>query len=120
MRLFGAFWPNALEDTIVGKPATTAPFRNSRRVFMLLLPFAHRPENSSEEKTGHFYFALTGKTGTCSPTLNGIGFDKALTFILSLWFIKPLGEDSTPGTVKPLRVSLVEPVAYPLSYSACL
>ena len=31
-------------------------------------------------------------------------------------FIKPLGEDSTPGTVKPLPVSLVQPVAYPLSY----
>ena len=35
--------------------------------------------------------------------------------------IKPLREDSTlnttPGTVKPLRVSLVEPVAYPLSYN---
>jgi hypothetical protein len=26
--------------------------------------------------------------------------------------IKPLGEDSTPGTVKPVPVSLVEPVAY--------
>jgi hypothetical protein len=34
--------------------------------------------------------------------------------------IKPLGEDftpeNTPGTVKPVPVSLVEPVAYPLSY----
>ena len=34
--------------------------------------------------------------------------------------IKPLGEDftlrKTPGTVKPFQVSLVEPVAYPLSY----
>jgi hypothetical protein len=26
--------------------------------------------------------------------------------------IKPLEEDSTPGTVKPVPVSLVEPVAY--------
>src|ERR1035441_2814196 len=26
--------------------------------------------------------------------------------------IKPLEEDSTPGTVKPFQVSLVEPVAY--------
>jgi hypothetical protein len=26
--------------------------------------------------------------------------------------IKPLAEDSTPGTVKPVPVSLVEPVAY--------
>ena len=33
--------------------------------------------------------------GTCSPILNGIGSDKLLTFILSLRFIKPLGEDST-------------------------
>ena len=31
-------------------------------------------------------------------------------------FIKPLGEDSTPATVKPFLVSLVEPVAYQLSY----
>jgi hypothetical protein len=31
--------------------------------------------------------------------------------------IKPLEEDHTPGTVKPFQVSLVEPVAYPLSYS---
>src|ERR1700722_19702392 len=30
--------------------------------------------------------------------------------------IKPLGEDSTPETVKPLRVSLVEPVACLLSH----
>ena len=36
--------------------------------------------------------------------------------ILSLWVIKPLGEDSTPATVKPLPVSLVEPVAYRFSY----
>jgi hypothetical protein len=28
--------------------------------------------------------------------------------------IKPLEEDSTPGTVKPVPVSLVEPVAYPV------
>jgi hypothetical protein len=33
-----------------------------------------------------------------------------------LRFIKPLGEDSTPVTVKPLRVSLVEPVACRLSH----
>jgi len=32
--------------------------------------------------------------------------------------IKPLEEDHTPGTVKPFQVSLVEPVAYPLSYAA--
>jgi len=38
-----------------------------------------------------------------------------------LWVIKPLGEDSTPATVKPLPVSLVEPVAYRFSYRrACL
>jgi hypothetical protein len=37
--------------------------------------------------------------------------------ISSRRFIKPLGEDSTPATVKPLRVSLVEPVVYPLTYS---
>ena len=37
--------------------------------------------------------------------------------ILSLWVIKPLGEDSTPATVKPLPVSLVEPVAYRFSYT---
>jgi len=30
--------------------------------------------------------------------------------------IKPLGEDHTPGTVKPLQVSLVEPVACSLSH----
>jgi hypothetical protein len=30
--------------------------------------------------------------------------------------IKPLEEDHTPGTVKPFQVSLVEPVAYLLSY----
>jgi hypothetical protein len=29
---------------------------------------------------------------------------------------KPLEEDHTPGTVEPFQVSLVEPVAYPLSY----
>jgi hypothetical protein len=28
--------------------------------------------------------------------------------------IKPLEEDLTPGTVKPVLVSLVEPVAYPI------
>ena len=33
-------------------------------------------------------------------------------------FTKPLGEDFTPGMVKPLRVSLVDPVAYPLSYQS--
>jgi hypothetical protein len=31
--------------------------------------------------------------------------------------IKPLEEDHTPGTVKPFQVSLVEPVACPLSHS---
>jgi len=31
--------------------------------------------------------------------------------------IKPIEEDHTPGTVKPFQVSLVEPVAYPLSYT---
>src|SRR5437588_4009978 len=35
MRLPGALWPNILEDTIAGKPATTAPCKNSRRVFMV-------------------------------------------------------------------------------------
>jgi hypothetical protein len=30
--------------------------------------------------------------------------------------IKPLEEDHTPGTPKPFQVSLVEPVAYSLSY----
>jgi hypothetical protein len=32
--------------------------------------------------------------------------------------IKPLEEDSTPGTVKPVLVSLVEPVAYHFQLSA--
>ena len=56
---------------------------------------------------------LTTRTprGTCSPISNGLGSDKHPTFILSCCFIKPLGEDSTPATVKPLRVALVEPVA---------
>src|SRR5215813_14666789 len=46
--------------------------------------------------------------GTCSPISNGIGSDKSLTLHpLLADFTKPLGEDSTPGTVKPLRVSLV-------------
>jgi hypothetical protein len=31
--------------------------------------------------------------------------------------IKPLEEDSTPGTVKPVPVSLVEPVAYQVQLS---
>jgi hypothetical protein len=31
--------------------------------------------------------------------------------------IKPLEEDSTPGTVKPFQVSLVEPVAYQFQLS---
>jgi hypothetical protein len=35
-----------------------------------------------------------------------------------LWFIKPLGEDFTSGAVKPLRVALVEPVAY--HFQLCL
>jgi hypothetical protein len=34
--------------------------------------------------------------------------------------IKPLGEDHTPGTVKPLQVSLVEPVACSLSHDYSL
>jgi hypothetical protein len=47
----------------------------------------------------------------------GTGSDKSLTLHpLLADFTKPLGEDSTPATVKPLRVSLVQPVAYPLSY----
>jgi len=53
---------------------------------------------------------------TCSPIWNGLGSDKRLTLHpLFVVFIKPLGEDSTlpktPGTVKPVLVSLVEPVA---------
>ena len=36
-----------------------------------------------------------------------------------MWVIKPLGEDSTPATVKPLPVSLVEPVASLFSYWPC-
>src|ERR1035441_3029082 len=35
----------------------------------------------------------------------------------SLMVIKPLEEDSTPGTVKPFQVSLVEPVAYQFQLS---
>ena len=31
--------------------------------------------------------------------------------------IKPLEEDSTPGTAKPFQVSLVEPVAYQFQLS---
>ena len=34
--------------------------------------------------------------------------------------IKPLEEDSTPGTVKPVPVSLVEPVAYQFQLLAAL
>jgi hypothetical protein len=33
--------------------------------------------------------------------------------------IKPLEEDSTPGTVKPFQVSLVEPVAYQFQLPRC-
>jgi hypothetical protein len=33
--------------------------------------------------------------------------------------IKPLEEDSTPGTVKPVLVSLVEPVAYHFQLPSC-
>ena len=81
--------------------------------------YAHRSERQAEAAAGGLnpggHQLHHHRLHFCSPTLNGIGSDKALTFILSLWFIKPLGEDSTPGTVKPLRVSLVEPVAYPLS-----
>src|SRR6516165_10617369 len=33
-------------------------------------------------------------------------------------FTKPLGEDFTPATVKPLRVALVEPVAYQFQLAA--
>jgi hypothetical protein len=50
--------------------------------------------------------------GTCSPTWNGIGSDKALIQSSSSLVIKPLEEDHTPGTVKPVQVALVEPVAY--------
>jgi hypothetical protein len=32
--------------------------------------------------------------------------------------IKPLEEDSTPGTVKPFQVLLVEPVAYQFQLAA--
>jgi hypothetical protein len=54
--------------------------------------------------------------GICSPILHEISFDKFQTLHpLLVDFIKPLGEDSTPGTVKPRPVSLVQPVAYPLS-----
>ena len=46
---------------------------------------------------------------------NGIGPDKGLTLHpLHADFIKPLGEDFTFGTVKPLRVSLVAPSGLPL------
>jgi hypothetical protein len=51
------------------------------------------------------------------PFRMGQALIKLRHYILSLWFTKPLGEDPTPGTVKPVLVSLVEPVAYPSSYS---
>src|SRR5215470_2437817 len=51
--------------------------------------------------------------GICSPISNGIGFDKFQTLnILLSWFSPSRGEDAIPETVKPVRVSLVEPVAY--------
>jgi mRNA-degrading endonuclease toxin of MazEF toxin-antitoxin module len=43
-------------------------------------------------------------------------FDEFQTLRPFLVVIKPLGEDSTPATVTPVQVSLVEPVAYLLSY----
>src|SRR5690349_16207696 len=56
--------------------------------------------------------------GTCSPISNGIGSGKVLPIeSSSSLVIKPLEEDSTPGTVKPFQVSLVEPVAYHIQLS---
>src|SRR3954447_4371232 len=49
---------------------------------------------------------------TCSPTWSGIGSDKDPTLDPPSLVIKPREEDLTPGTVKPVQVSLVEPVAY--------
>ena len=92
----------------------------------LLLP-SQRVEDRTQLPTGlakdrfppplrHEYHVVP--RGICSPILNGISFDKFQTLHpLLVDFIKPLGEDSTPGTVKPLPVSLVQPVAYPLSYT---
>jgi hypothetical protein len=39
-----------------------------------------------------------------------------IEFSFGVLLIKPPGENSTPGTLKAFQVSLVEPVAHPLSY----
>src|SRR3954447_25076577 len=57
---------------------------------------------------------------TCSPTWSGIGSDKDPTLDPPLLVIKPREEDLTPGTVKPVQVSLVEPVAYQFSVTPVL
>src|SRR4051812_7386990 len=55
---------------------------------------------------------------TCSPTWSGIGSDKDPTLDPPSLVIKPREEDLTPGTVKPVQVSLVEPVAYQFQLTA--
>jgi len=56
---------------------------------------------------------------TCSPISNGIGFGKAQTKILPLLDShQATWGGSYPGTVKPFRVALVEPVAYPKSVTS--
>jgi hypothetical protein len=86
----------------------------------LLLGPAHGksvPDDGASARISPFVVAWARtRHGTCSPIWNGIGFDKDLTIKILLSssrvLIKPLEEDFI-GTVKPLRVSLVEPVAYP-------
>src|SRR5215469_1065374 len=56
----------------------------------------------------------------CSPTWSGLGFDTILTFILFEDSSSHLEEDPTLGTVKPLRVTLVEPVAYQSQLSSVI
>src|SRR4029077_3790456 len=61
--------------------------------------------------------AAWGQTrrGICSPILNGIGSDKGLTLHPPLrWVLikPPWRRMLLSSTVKPFRVSLVEPVAY--------
>src|SRR5262249_42823389 len=51
--------------------------------------------------------------GTCNSNENATGSDRCPTgVLLRCALIKPPGENSTPGTLKAVLVSLVKPVAY--------